>query len=61
MKPEIRGIGVLAAMFASAVLGAIHGAVCGLARVNDIALGNRDHAFAGTGVAFFFGKPYSNT
>jgi general nucleoside transport system permease protein len=50
-------IGVLAAMFAGAVLGAIHGAVCGLARVNDIALGIAI-MLAGTGVAFFFGKPY---
>ncbi len=50
-------IGVLAAIFAGAVLGAIHGAVCGLARVNDIALGIAI-MLAGTGVAFFFGKPY---
>jgi len=50
-------IGVLAAVFAGAVLGAIHGAVCGLARVNDIAMGIAI-MLAGTGVAFFFGKPY---
>jgi general nucleoside transport system permease protein len=50
-------LGVLAAMFAGAALGAIHGAVCGLSRVNDIALGIAI-MLAGTGVAFFFGKPY---
>src|SRR5215471_19132612 len=49
--------GVLAAIVASAALGAIHGAVCGLARVNDIAMGIAI-MLAGTGVAFFFGKPY---
>ena len=32
-------LGVIAAMLAGAMLGAIHGAVCGLARVNDIAMG----------------------
>jgi simple sugar transport system permease protein len=49
--------GVLAGMVAGAALGAIHGAVCGLARVNDIAMGIAI-MLAGTGVAFFFGKPY---
>jgi len=50
-------IGVLAAMLAGAMLGAVHGAVCGLARVNDIAMGIAI-MLAGTGIAFFFGKPY---
>src|SRR5437764_1443391 len=50
-------LGVLAAMLAGAVLGGIHGAVCGLARVNDIAMGIAI-MLAGTGIAFFFGKPY---
>jgi ABC-type uncharacterized transport system permease subunit len=50
-------IGVLAAVVAAALLGAIHGAVCGLVRVNDIAMGIAI-MLAGTGVAFFFGKPY---
>jgi ABC-type uncharacterized transport system permease subunit len=50
-------IGVLAAILAGAMLGGIHGAVCGLARVNDIAMGIAI-MLAGTGVAFFFGKPY---
>src|SRR3954452_16537287 len=49
--------GVLAAAAAGALLGAIHGAVCGLARVNDIAMGIAI-MLAGTGIAFFFGKPY---
>jgi simple sugar transport system permease protein len=50
-------LGVLAAMLAGALLGGIHGAVCGLARVNDIAMGIAI-MLAGTGIAFFFGKPY---
>jgi simple sugar transport system permease protein len=50
-------LGVLAAVFAGAALGAIHGGVCGLARVNDIALGIAI-MLAGIGIAFFFGKPY---
>jgi ABC-type uncharacterized transport system permease subunit len=50
-------LGVLAAMFGGMVLGGIHGAVCGLARVNDIAMGIAI-MLGGTGVAFFFGKPY---
>jgi general nucleoside transport system permease protein len=49
--------GVIAAMIAGAMLGALHGAVCGLARVNDIAMGIAI-MLAGTGIAFFFGKPY---
>jgi simple sugar transport system permease protein len=49
--------GVAAAMIAGAMLGAVHGAVCGLARVNDIAMGIAI-MLAGTGIAFFFGKPY---
>ena len=50
-------IGVLAAAFAGALLGGIHGAVCSLARVNDVAMGIAI-MLAGTGIAFFFGKPY---
>jgi simple sugar transport system permease protein len=49
--------GVLAGIVAGAALGALHGALCGLARVNDIAMGIAI-MLAGTGVAFFFGKPY---
>jgi simple sugar transport system permease protein len=50
-------LGVLAAMLAGAVLGGVHGAVCSLTRVNDIAMGIAI-MLAGTGIAFFFGKPY---
>jgi simple sugar transport system permease protein len=49
--------GVLAAAVAGALLGAIHGAICSLARVNDVAMGIAI-MLAGTGIAFFFGKPY---
>jgi ABC-type uncharacterized transport system permease subunit len=50
-------IGVLAAALAGALLGGFHAAVCSLARVNDIAMGIAI-MLAGTGIAFFFGKPY---
>jgi ABC-type uncharacterized transport system permease subunit len=49
--------GVLAAGFAGLLLGGLHGAVCSLARVNDVAMGIAI-MLAGTGIAFFFGKPY---
>jgi general nucleoside transport system permease protein len=49
-------LGLLAAMLGGATLGAIHGTVCGLARVNDIAMGIAI-MLGGTGIAFFFGKP----
>jgi simple sugar transport system permease protein len=49
--------GVLAAAFAGLLLGSLHGAVCSLARVNDVAMGIAI-MLAGTGIAFFFGKPY---
>ena len=50
-------VGVLVAAVAGALLGGIHGAVCSLARVNDVAMGIAI-MLAGTGLAFFFGKPY---
>src|SRR5712664_863906 len=50
-------LGVLAAGFSGAVLGGIHGYVCKLPRVNDIAIGIAMMLF-GTGTAFFFGKAY---
>ncbi len=50
-------LGVLAAGCAGAFLGAIHGAVCRLPRVNDVALGIALMSF-GLGLAFFFGKPF---
>ena len=50
-------LGVIAAGCAGSVLGAMHGYICKLPRVNDIAVGIAMMSF-GTGVAFFFGKPY---
>jgi ABC-type uncharacterized transport system permease subunit len=35
----------------------MHGSICSLPRVNDVAVGIAMMLF-GTGVAFFFGKPY---
>ena len=50
-------VGVLAAGVAGSLLGAMHGSICSLPRVNDVAVGIAMMLF-GTGVAFFFGKPY---
>ena len=44
-------IGVLAAGVAGSVLGAMHGSICGLPRVNDVAVGIAMMLF-GVGVAF---------
>jgi len=52
-----RGLGGLAAGGAGAALGAIHGYICKLPKVNDIAVGIAMMLF-GTGIAFFFGKAY---
>ncbi|HUI98193.1 MAG TPA: ABC transporter permease [Xanthobacteraceae bacterium] len=49
-------LGVLAAGGAGSALGALHAAICGLPRVNDIAVGIALMLF-GTGLAFFLGKP----
>src|SRR6476660_8848214 len=49
-------LGVLAAGLAGAALGALHASICGLPRVNDIAVGIALMLF-GTGLAFFLGKP----
>jgi len=49
--------GVLAAGGSGLILGALHGYICKLPKVNDIAVGIAIMSF-GTGVAFFFGKPY---
>src|ERR1700739_1014674 len=49
--------GVGAAGVAGLLLGGLHGAICSLARVNDVAMGIAI-MLAGTGIAFFFGKPY---
>ena len=50
-------LGVLAAGVSGIFLGLIHGAICSLRRVNDIAVGIAMMSF-GIGIAFFFGKPY---
>jgi simple sugar transport system permease protein len=50
-------LGVLAAGGAGTVLGALHGYICKLPRVNDVAVGIAMMSF-GTGLAFFFGKPF---
>ena len=50
-------LGVLAAGFSGLLLGLLHGLLCSLARVNDIAVGIGLMLF-GTGFAFFLGKPY---
>jgi simple sugar transport system permease protein len=49
--------GVLVAGLGGTVFGAIHGYLCKLPRVNDIAIGIALMLF-GTGIAFFFGKAY---
>ena len=49
--------GVLAAGVAGSFLGAMHGSICGLPKVNDVAVGIAMMLF-GVGLAFFFGKPY---
>jgi len=50
-------IGIAAAGAAGAALGLLHGLLCSLKRVNDIAIGIALMLF-GLGLAFFFGKPY---
>jgi simple sugar transport system permease protein len=49
-------IGVLVAMIAGALLAGVHGLLCGLRRVNDIAMGIAV-MMLGTGLAFYLGKP----
>lgn len=50
-------VGVVAGALAGSLLGLVHGAVCALRRVNDVAMGIAI-MLAGTGLAFFFGKPF---
>ncbi|MET0194882.1 MAG: ABC transporter permease [Hyphomicrobiaceae bacterium] len=50
-------VGVLAAGSVGMLLGAMHGYICKLPRVNDVAIGIAMMSF-GVGLAFFFGKPY---
>ena len=49
-------LGVLAAGVAGAGMGALHAGICGLPRVNDIAVGIALMLF-GVGLAFYLGKP----
>jgi ABC-type uncharacterized transport system permease subunit len=49
--------GVLFAGVVGSLFGALHGFICMFPRVNDIAIGIALMLF-GTGLAFFFGKPY---
>jgi general nucleoside transport system permease protein len=50
-------LGVLAAGAAGSAFGAMHGWICKLPRVNDIAIGIA-MMLLGMGIAFFFGKPF---
>lgn len=50
-------IGLAGAGGAGLVMGLLHGALCSLPRVNDIAIGIA-LMLAGTGLAFYLGKPY---
>ncbi len=50
-------LGVLVAGLVGAVLGGLHAWLCGLPRVNDVAIGIALILF-GTGLAFFLGKPF---
>lgn len=49
--------GVLAAALCGAGFGLLHGLICSLPRVNDIAIGIA-LMLLGTGLAFFYGTPY---
>src|SRR5215472_11267745 len=49
-------LGVLAAGGVGSILGTLHASICGLPRVNDIAVGIALMLF-GTGLAFYLGKP----
>jgi len=50
-------LGVLGAGCVGMAMGALHGIICRLPRVNDVAIGIAMMSF-GLGLAFFFGKPY---
>jgi len=49
--------GVLAAALCGSIFGLVHGVICSLPKVNDIAIGIA-MMLLGMGLAFFFGKPY---
>lgn len=50
-------LGVLAAAICGALFGLLHGAICSLPKVNDIAVGIA-MMILGMGLAFYFGKPF---
>lgn len=50
-------LGVLAAALTGALFGLLHGLLCSLPRVNDIAIGIA-MMLLGMGLAFYFGKPF---
>ncbi|WP_282062541.1 ABC transporter permease [Roseobacter litoralis] len=50
-------LGVLAAAICGALFGLVHGVICSLPRVNDIAVGIA-MMILGMGLAFYFGKPF---
>ena len=50
-------LGVLGASAAGAMFGVLHGVICSVPRVNDIAIGIALMLF-GMGLAFYFGKPF---
>jgi general nucleoside transport system permease protein len=50
--------GVLVAALAGSLFGLLHGVICSLPKVNDIAIGIALMLF-GTGLAFYFGKPFA--
>lgn len=50
-------LGVLGAAAAGAAFGVLHGVICSIPRVNDIAIGIALMLF-GMGLAFYFGKPF---
>ena len=50
-------VGVIAAAIAGALFGLLHGLICSIPKVNDIAIGIA-LMLLGMGLAFFFGKPY---
>jgi len=58
ITPARPGIGVPAAGFAGSLLGAMHGYICKLPKVNDVAVGIRHDAVWHWQSRFFFGKPY---
>ncbi|MDP3340394.1 ABC transporter permease [Frigidibacter sp.] len=49
--------GVLVAALAGAMFGLVHGLICSMSRVNDIAIGIA-MMLLGSGLAFYFGKPF---